>query len=84
VLALKSNQDTRRDDVEAFFVKQRANGYKDCQPSRHQTLEKNHGRIETRIVTAICNVAWLQERHKWPGLSRAPLVVVRTLGPVVS
>ena len=77
VLALKGNQGTLRDDVEEFFVEQKANGYRDCKPSRHQTLEKSHGRIETRIVTVIGDVAWLQERHAWPGLKSIVMIESR-------
>ena len=53
VLALKGNQGTLRDDVEASFTEQNANNYADFNPSRHQTVEKSHGRIETRTVTVV-------------------------------
>jgi predicted transposase YbfD/YdcC len=65
VLALKGNQGTLRDDVELFFTEQKANKYADCAASHHQTLEKSHGRIETRLVTVIGAIDWLQERHAW-------------------
>ena len=29
---------------------------------------KGHGRIETRTASISDDVAWLQERHRWPGL----------------
>jgi predicted transposase YbfD/YdcC len=69
VLALKSNQGTLRDDVEEFFTEQKANEYADCTPSRHQTLEKSYGRIETRTVTVVGDIDWLKERHAWTGLA---------------
>ena len=68
VLALKGNQGTLREDVELFAAEQKANGFKDAKISRHQTVDGDHGRIETRTYTAIHDVAWLQERHGWPGL----------------
>lgn len=74
VLALKGNQGTLRDDVEEFFIEQKANGYADCKPSRHETLEKSHGRIETRTVTAIGGIDWLEERHPWAGLTSIVMV----------
>ena len=40
--------------------------------SRHQTVDG--GRIETRTYTAIHDVAWLQERHDWPGLKGIVMV----------
>jgi predicted transposase YbfD/YdcC len=68
VLALKGNQGTLREDVEVFATEQKANGFKDTKISRHQTVDGDHGRIETRTYTVIHDVAWLQERHDWPGL----------------
>src|SRR3954466_7079309 len=68
VLALKGNQGSLRDDVEVFVAEQKASGFKDTKLSRHQTVDGDHGRIETRTYTAIHDVAWLQERHDWPGL----------------
>jgi predicted transposase YbfD/YdcC len=68
VLALKGNQGTLRADVELFAAEQKANGFKDATVTRHQTVDGDHGRIETRSYTAIHDVAWLKERHDWPGL----------------
>jgi predicted transposase YbfD/YdcC len=74
VLALKGNQGTLRDDVEEYFVEQKATDYKDCKPSRHETLEKSHGRIETRRVTVISDIGWLVKRHSWPGLNSIVMI----------
>ena len=68
VLALKDNQGTLREDVEVFVAEQKANGFQDATISRDQTVDGDHGRIETRTTTVIHDVAWLQERHDWPGL----------------
>lgn len=68
VLALKGNQATLREDVEFFAAEQKANGFKDTKISRHETVDGDHGRIETRTYTVIHDVAWLQARHDWPGL----------------
>lgn len=77
VLALKGNQGTLRDDVEEFAIEQKARKYADCVVDRHETIEKSHGRIETRIVTAISDIGWLQARHKWPGLKSIVMVESR-------
>ncbi len=74
VLALKGNQTSLREDVELFAAEQKANGFKDTTVSRHETLDGDHGRIETRTYTAIHDVAWLQERHNWPGLKGVVMV----------
>jgi predicted transposase YbfD/YdcC len=74
VLALKGNQGTLREDVEVFAAEQKANGFKDTKVSRHETVDGDHGRIETRTYTAIHDVTWLQERHDWPGLKGVVVV----------
>ena len=70
VLALKGNQGTLREDVELFAAEQKANGFKDTTISRHQTVDGDHGRIETRTYTAFHDVAWLQERHDLARIER--------------
>jgi predicted transposase YbfD/YdcC len=74
VLALKGNQGTLCEDVAIFAEEQKAAGFKDTKVSRHETVDGDHGRIETRTYTAIHDVAWLQERHDWPGLRGVVMV----------
>jgi predicted transposase YbfD/YdcC len=74
VLALKGNQGSLREDVALFAAEQKANGFTDTKVSRHQTVDGDHGRIETRTYTAIDDVGWLQERHDWPGLKGVVMV----------
>jgi predicted transposase YbfD/YdcC len=77
VLALKGNQGTLRDDVDLFVAEQKASNFKDTTISKGQTVDGDHGRIETRTVTVIHDVAWLQARHGWPGLSAVIMVESR-------
>jgi predicted transposase YbfD/YdcC len=74
VLALKGNQGTLQEDVTIFAAEQKANGFKDTKVSRHETVDGDHGRIETRTYTAFHDIAWLQERHDWPGLRGVVMV----------
>jgi predicted transposase YbfD/YdcC len=74
MLALKGNQASLREDVELFAAEQKANGFKDTKVTRHETVDGDHGRIETRTYTAIHDVEWLQERHNWPGLQGVVMV----------
>ena len=53
VLALKGNQGTLREDVEVFVAEQKATGFNDTNISRHETIDGDHGRIETRTYTAM-------------------------------
>jgi predicted transposase YbfD/YdcC len=74
VLALKGNQGTLRQDVEVFVAEQQATGFKDARISRDETVDGDHGRIETRTTTVIHDAAWLKERHNWPGLNAVVMV----------
>jgi len=74
VLALKGNQGTLREDVELFAAEQKAKDFKDTTVTRDTTVDGDHGRIETRAVTVIHDVAWLRQRHQWPGLNGVVIV----------
>ena len=72
--APKGNQGSLREDVELFAAEQKANEFKDTTISRAETVDADHGRIETRTTTVIHDVAWLQERHAWPALKAVIIV----------
>jgi predicted transposase YbfD/YdcC len=74
IIAPKGNQGTLREDVGVFAAEQKDNGFKDATISRHETVDGDHGRIETRTYTTIHDVVWLQERHNWPGLKGVVMV----------
>jgi predicted transposase YbfD/YdcC len=63
VLALKGNQGTLHDDVSRFLDDPAC-----TVGAKHQTVDADHGRIETRTATVSTDIAWLQEDHHWPGL----------------
>jgi len=74
ILALKGNQGTLRDDVELFATEQKEKSFHDTIVSRHQTVDGDHGRIETREITVIHDIDWLQKRHRWPDLNSVVMV----------
>ena len=81
VLALKGNQGTLSDDVELFFAEQNSCKFKDTVIGRHQTLEKSHGRIETRTYTSVDAIDWLKKRHDWVGLKS--IVMVESIREII-
>ena len=81
VLALKGNQGTLSDDVELFFAEQNSCKFKDTVIGRHQTLEKSHGRIETRTFTSVDAIDWLKKRHDWVGLKS--IVMVESIREII-
>ena len=74
ILALKGNQGTLKDDVKLFVDEQKGVDFKDTKVSFDKTIDGDHGRIETREITVIHDVKWLQERHDWPGLKSVVVV----------
>jgi predicted transposase YbfD/YdcC len=68
ILALKGNQGSLHTDVELFVAEQTAVAFKDTKISQATTIDGDHDRIETRTTTVIHDAAWLQQRHRWPGL----------------
>ena len=62
LLALKGNQSTLESEVEDYF----RSAPQDELASK-TTVEKGHGRIETRIYTASSAVAWIKPEKSYPG-----------------
>ena len=63
VLALKGNQESLNDDVRLFLDDPAT------PVAQASQTNKGHGRIEIRRASVSDDVAWLQERHQWPGLA---------------
>src|SRR5437588_768802 len=66
LLALKGNQPTLETDVEDYFRTAPAAELVCKQP----TVEKGHGRIETRTYTASSKVDWITSERSYPGQPR--------------
>ena len=56
------------------WLSRRPRNFTDAKVTRDRTVDGDHGRIETRTTTAIHDVAWLQQRHAWPGLNGVVIV----------
>lgn len=81
VLALKGNQTALNDDVRLFATEQKARHFADTTISWHETVDGDHGRIETRSATVIHDVRWLQQRHRWPALKSVVIIdSIREIG----
>jgi len=68
VLALKANQPTLHDEVKLLLDAAIARGGKDTALHSHQSIEGDHGRIETRRCWVTPNVDWFEDRPHWAGL----------------
>ena len=65
VLALKDNHPTLHDDVRLYLDTEIAKGRLPV----HETVEKDHGRIEIRRYALGDTLDWLTQKPEWAGLS---------------
>jgi predicted transposase YbfD/YdcC len=77
LLALKGNQPTLETDVEDYFRTAPAD-----ELVTKTTVEKGHGRIETRIYTASNKVDWIVSDRSYPGQPR--FTTIQTIVKVLS
>jgi predicted transposase YbfD/YdcC len=88
VLALKGNQGTLHQEVEALFAQARATDFQAIAHDTYRTLEKDHGRIEERRWWTIDDpeqLAYLNPTGAWRKLTRVAMVEAeRTIGEVVT
>lgn len=74
VLSLKGNQGQLYEDVELFLGKAADTGFKGVAHAYHETLDKDHGRIEVRRYWISEQIAWLESKAAWAGLCSIGLV----------
>ena len=82
VLALKGNQETVHEEVKSYLddaIAQRAIPSAEIPPrpsplTFHETVEKDHGRIETRRYWQSQTLDWFADQGKWEGLRSVGVV----------
>ena len=74
VIGLKGNQGSLREDVERFFDEHCERGIGGNFIKQSQTVDGDHGRIETRSYTVCSDTGWLKDRHHWPGLKAVIMI----------
>ncbi len=81
VLALKENHPTLHDDIKLWLDDNDEKGY----VRMHETVEKDHGRIETRRTVVSTELEWLAQKEEWTGLQAVAMVEsTREIGDKVS
>lgn len=76
ILAVKENQPTLLGELLNFFDQAHRAHWQHVEHSSHSTIEKEHGRLETRDVWVSKDCDWLPKRLKWIGLKS--MIEVRT------
>ena len=78
LLALKGNQPALHQDVALFFEEQKDAAFADTEVLFHETTDNDHGRLEVRRHWSCSHIAWLKERHPWPGLASIGMIEAET------
>jgi predicted transposase YbfD/YdcC len=77
VLALKKNHSTLYEDVKLFLDDAQANGFADIDHDYRETVDGDHGRIETRRYWITADIEWLGAKASWTNLQSLGLVESR-------
>jgi predicted transposase YbfD/YdcC len=70
VISLKGNQSTMHDEIRAFMQDP---AFK-ARFKMAKTVDKGHGRVETRTCWQTDDIAWFEDRGKWAGLRSVCMV----------
>ena len=73
VLGLKGNQGHLYEETREFFETFEDNTWLDKHGSNHQTIDGDHGRVETRCYTAIAS-HYIESAAHWPGIKSVVMV----------
>jgi predicted transposase YbfD/YdcC len=81
ILALKGNHANVHEEVKTFFEDAVPPCATQCAPTAagnkmdfHQTIEKGHGRIETRRYWQSTDIDWFQDKNLWKGIKSFAMV----------
>lgn len=68
VLQVKDNHKTLHEDAKLLFDEAIAHDFDGMAYAHHETIEKDHGRIETREIWSTWDIDYFKRHHDWPGL----------------
>jgi predicted transposase YbfD/YdcC len=74
LLALKGNQGTLHAEVKEFLDDAQARGFAGVAHQFTETVEKDHGRIETRRYWITEQIGWCADRDQWEALRSVGMV----------
>jgi predicted transposase YbfD/YdcC len=74
LFSLKGNHSNLHDDVKLFFEGCLKDNFKDIRHSFHETVDGDHGRIETRKFWTVSDINWLYGKRLWEGLKTIGMV----------
>jgi len=65
LLSVKDNQPKLHEAIQEFFAIAQAEDFRHLKPQVSETLDKGHGRLETRRCTVVAAPAYLEELARW-------------------
>lgn len=65
LLSVKDNQPKLHEAIQEYFGIAEAEGFRNLEPDVSETLDKGHGRLETRRCTVVAAPAYLEELKRW-------------------
>jgi len=68
-LALKANHEKMYTEVQVFFQKEIKENLKDKEIDYYQTIDKGHGRLESRKYWVTSSIDFLSQRAEWKNLA---------------
>ena len=74
VISLKGNQGALHQEIKDYLDWAERTGFKDIKYEYNETLEKDHGRIETRRCFVTEEIDWLENKADWKSLKSVVLV----------
>ena len=77
VLSLKGNQETLAAEVEEAFIDADARDYKDVDSEFLETVERGHGRLETRRYRTLGDLSGVPRSKLWEAMNRIGMVESR-------
>ena len=77
VLALKDTHPTLSEAVTLFLTDARDTGFTDIAHAYHETVDGDHGRIETRRYWITSEIEWLDAKASWSHLRSVGMVEAR-------
>lgn len=83
IFGIKGNQGALEAEVINYFTQAQEINYEDETLKSHTTLDKGHGRIETRHVCVTQDLEWLEQKKEWKLKSLIEIRSERILGQKV-
>ena len=77
VLALQDNHPTLSEAVTLFLTDARDTGCADIEHAYHETVDGDHGRLETRRYWSTSDIAWWGAKASWAKLQSIGMVAAR-------